>query len=101
MYRYSNISIDITAGFIQSKHPVTRSVLVDATNDKCANYRRKTKLHWQKSAELKHVYTYIMYACCTYAAIVNKNLKFLQQYKYQSRNSEVVCICQLNNLFQP
>ena len=31
-------------GFVQSKHPtVMRSALVDAVNDKCANYRRKTK----------------------------------------------------------
>ena len=39
------ISINITAGFTQVnfKHPtVARLVLVDATNDKCVNYRRKT-----------------------------------------------------------
>ena len=31
-------------GFVQSRHNVTTSILVQAINDKCANYRRKKKL---------------------------------------------------------
>jgi hypothetical protein len=29
--------------FVMQKYPVNKSVLVDAINDKCANYRRKRK----------------------------------------------------------
>lgn len=31
----------VFSGFVQSTTNVVRSVLVDAVNDKCANYRRK------------------------------------------------------------